>query len=853
MYKSRRLAWLVAGTLLVLPWSTHAAGLGKITVNSSLGQPLSAEIDLLGVQKKELDSLVAKLASPETYKQGNIEYVSTLSGIKFSIEKKPDGRPYLKLTTQQPVNEAFLDFLIELNWTSGRLVKEYTVLLDPPGFTPTETLAPVAAVPEAMPLPAPAEEAKPELAGVPPDEIIGAEAMPEAPQAATPEAQALQAPEAPAPEEQKTYGPIKRGETLSKIAESVKPSGYTLEQVLIGLFRSNKKAFMGNNMNRMKTGPILRVPESSELSTIEPKQAVKEVRVQARDWNAYRQRLAEAAGQAAPTEIAKQTASGKIATKIEDQAAPKEPGKEVLKLSKGEPPAGTAGGTGNKALQDRIRSLEEEAVAREKAVKEANERIALLEKNIKDMQKLLEIKSQNLAELQKQAGDAKAPQPAARPAPKPVETKAPESKPTEAKRPEEKPVAVAAAKPSEAPKPADKTKAPPPPETSLLDDILDNPLYLGGGAGVVILLLGLGFLAVRKKKSLTSFEESIVDDEGLKTSTVFGNTEGGVVVNTGESSLMGDIASKSGGPVATDEVDPVAEAEVYIAYGRDTQAEEILKEALKKNPTHQNIRLKLLEIYAARKSVTVFETIARELHAATGGKPGPIWDRVAQLGYALNPGNPMYESAKSATAEPLLEHAAPTPPEMDFNIALPETSGGQLSTDIGMDSNAPAAEKAFTHLDFEVPSLEPAKLTSDLPVESETPAAGLDFDVDRFPASGGPAVAPSDATMDMISFDFEPSRPAAASAAAPSPPPQAEAVTFDLSGISLALDEPTGGPTAEEPAKDQRWYEVQTKFDLAKAYQEMGDKEGAREILQEVIQEGDAKQQEQAKVLLAKL
>jgi pilus assembly protein FimV len=845
--------------LLVLPWATHAAGLGKITVNSSLGQPLSAEIDLLGVQKKELDSLVAKLASPETFKQGNIQYDSTLSGIKFSVEKKPDGQPYLKLTTKQPVNEAFLDFLIELNWSSGRLVKEYTVLLDPPGFTPTETLAPVAVVPEVIPLPAPVEEAKPELAGVPPDEKIGAEAMPEAPQAAAPEAQALEAPEAaapaPEPEKQLTYGPIKRGETLRKIAESVKPSDYSLEQMLVGLLRSNKSAFMGNNMNRMKTGPILRVPESSELSTIEPKQAVKEVRVQARDWNAYRQRLAEAAGQAAPTEIAKQTASGKIATKIEDQAAPQEPGKEVLKLSKGELPAGKPGGTGNKALQDRIRNLEEEAVAREKAVKEANERIALLEKNIQDMQKLLEIKSQNLAELQKQAGASKAPQPAAQPAPapKPVETKAPESKPAEAKKTEEKPVAVAAAKPSEAPKPADKTKAPPPPETSLLDDILDNPLYLGGGAGVVILLLGLGYLAVRKKKSLTSFEESVVDDEGLKTSTVFGNTEGGVVVNTGDSSLMSDIASKSRGPVATDDVDPVAEAEVYIAYGRDTQAEEILKEALKKNPTHQNIRLKLLEIYSARKNVTVFDTLARELHAATGGKPGPIWDRVAQLGYALNPGNPMYESAKSATAEPPLEHVAPTPPEMDFNIALPETSGGQLSTDIGMDSNAPAAEKAFSSLDFEVPSLEPAKLTPDLPVESEAPAAGLDFDVGRFPASGGPAVAPSDATMDMISFDFESATPAAASAAAPSSPPQPEAVTFDLSGISLALDEPIAGPTAEEPAKDQHWYEVQTKFDLAKAYQEMGDKEGAREILQEVIQEGDAKQQEQAKVLLAKL
>lgn len=854
MHKSRLLAWLVAGTLFVLPWAAHAAGLGKITVNSSLGQPLAAEIDLLGVQKGEIDTLAAKLASPDVFRQANIQFNSALAGIKFSVEKKPDGQPYLKLKTLQPVNEAFLDFLIELNWTSGRLVKEYTVLLDPPGFTPTETLAPVAVVPEAEPLPAPVEEAKPELAGVPPDEKIGVEAMPEVTQAEALEAPAPEAAAAPAPEEQKTYGPIKRGETLRKIAESVKPSDYTLEQMLVGLFRSNKSAFMGNNMNRMKTGPVLRVPESSELATVEPNQAVKEVRVQARDWNAYRQKLAEAAGQAAPTDIAKQSATGKITTKVEDQAAPKEPGKEVLKLSKGEPPAGTAGGTGNKALQDRIRSLEEEAIAKDKAVKESNERIALLEKNIKDMQRLLEIKSQNLAELQQQAGAAKTPQPAAQPAPapKPAEAKAPESKPAESKKPEEKPATVAAAKPAEAPKPADKTKAqPPPPETSFLDDILENPLYLGGGAGVVILLLGLGYIAVRKKKSLTSFEDSVINADDLKASTVFGNTESGMVVNTGDSSLISDFAGRSGGAVKTDEVDPVAEAEVYIAYGRDTQAEEILKEALKKSPSHHKIRLKLLEIYAARKNVPVFETLARELYAATGGKPGPIWDRVAQLGYALNPDNPMYESAKSAAIESPMESAPASPPEMDFNIALPVTSGDQLNTDIGLDSNAPAAEKEFTSFGFEVPSVEPAKLAADLPLESGKPdAAGLDFDVGPLPTAGGPAAVPAteEAPLDMISFDFEPSRPAAT----PSSPPQAEAIQIDLSGISLTLDEPTGA-VADEPARDQHWYEVQTKFDLAKAYQEMGDKEGAREILQEVIREGDAKQQEQAKGLLAML
>jgi len=865
--KSRRLAWLVVGTLFVWPWATQGAGLGKLTVDSNLGQPLSAQIELIGVEKKDVDSLVAKLAPSDAFKQANIQYVSALSSLKFSVEKNTSGQPYLKLKTSQPVNEPFLDFLIELSWSSGRLVKEYTVLLDPPGFTPIATMAPIAA-PQPKPVPAASEEAKPEQAGAPPEEKAGAEATTQAaaPQVAAPEAvpEAPPAeaapPEAPAPEtvmagpeQQQTYGPVKRGDTLHKIAESVKPSEYTLDQVLIGLFRSNKKAFMGNNMNRLKTGPVLRVPESSELATIDPNQAIKEVKVQARDWNAYRQKLAEAAGEAAPTETATQSATGKITAPVGEQAAPQEPGKEVLKLSKGEPPAGKPGGTGDKALQDRVHSLEEEAVAREKAIKEANERIALLEKNIRDMQHLLEIKSQSLAELQKQATAAKAPQPSAQPvpAPRPAEVKAPEGKPAEAGKPEQKPVVTAQPKPSMPLKPIEKTKTTPQAETSLLDDILGNPLYLGGGAGVVILLLGLGYMAVRKKKFITSPEENIVDEEGLKGSTVFGNTEGGVVVNTGETSVISDIAAKSGA-VATDDVDPVAEAEVYIAYGRDTQAEEILKEALKKNPTHHSIRVKLLEIYAARKNLPVFEALARELYAATGGKPGSIWDRVAQLGYALNPDNPMYESAKSAALETPVENPPPSPPEMDFNIALPVTSAEQLSTDIGMETNVPAEEKTFTSFDFEAPSAEPSKLTPDLAVEGEKPAAsGVDFHVGPESTAGESAEAPatSEAPLDMISFNFEPSAPAPA----PSPPPEAEPMQIDLSGISLTLDEPAAGPAAEEPAKDQHWYEIQTKFDLAKAYQEMGDKEGAREILQEVLREGDAKQQEQAKGLLAKL
>jgi len=145
----RLTAQLVVGAMLTLPVWVQAAGLGKLTVKSALGQPLSAEIELLVADKAELDSLTASLASGEAYKDAQIEFAPVLSTLKFSIDKHADGRPVLKLTSSKPVSDPFMDMLIELNWASGRLLREYTVLLDPPGIAVPQTVAPMAvSVPE---------------------------------------------------------------------------------------------------------------------------------------------------------------------------------------------------------------------------------------------------------------------------------------------------------------------------------------------------------------------------------------------------------------------------------------------------------------------------------------------------------------------------------------------------------------------------------------------------------------------------------------------------------------------------------------------------------------------------------
>ncbi|MEO7726805.1 MAG: FimV/HubP family polar landmark protein, partial [Burkholderiales bacterium] len=363
--------WLWAGIFLLYPWVAHAAGLGKFTVLSSLGQPLSAEIDLLSVQKDEVSTLTARVASPDAFQQANIQYSPALIGVRMSIERRNDGKPYIKIISTRPVNEPFLSVLIELSWAKGRLVREYTALVDPPGYQAPSTLAPPVAVAPVVVTPI-APEAR-LLAPTPQADTAPVEPAPKV----SPKA-ARTAPSA-RPASSGTDYAVKRGDTLAKIAASVKPEGVTLDQMLVSLYRNNSDAFDGN-MNRLKTGKILRVPEKERIAETAAPEAAKEVRVQASNWNSYRQKVADGAGSAPAQEPAKSAASGKITTTVEDKAG-KEAPKEVLKLSKGESPAAGKPGNGKAvSAKDRVRTLEEEATAREKTLAEANERVAQLEK-----------------------------------------------------------------------------------------------------------------------------------------------------------------------------------------------------------------------------------------------------------------------------------------------------------------------------------------------------------------------------------------------------------------------------------------------------------------------------------------
>ena len=837
---------LVALLVALLPCVAGAAGMGRLNVLSSLGQPLVAEIDL-SVSKEELSSLSVRLGAPDAYRAANLQYNLALTGARVALERRPNGQAFLKVTSSRPVTEPFIDLLVELNWASGRLSREYTALLDPPGVPSAPPAPSIAATPEARPAPAP-EAAQPQPKGRPAAPSVSR------PISAGPLAGG------------KEYGPIQRGETLGKIAREVMPEGVTLEQMLVALYRSNPDAFIRKNLNLVRAGKVLRVPDRDEVAAVSRGEATKEYRTHVADWNTYRQKVAEAAG-AAP-ESGRTAVSGRITAKVEDKAGAGE-SKDVVRLSKGEP-ASAAGKGKPRSSAERIRMLEEEAVAREKALTEANSRIVQLEKTIGDMKKLAELKSPGMASVQQQAAAVKpeAKKPDAAPA-KPAEAPKPEAKkpeavaavkpepakpaeapkPVEAAKPAEEPKPAEAAKPAEAPqpapkqadaKPAPKKPAPPPAkkEPELVDQIIDvatDPLYLAAGVGVLV-VGGLAFGMSRRRRSRS------VDDIEPVAPTL----SKAAAAAAGAAAMTPDDTAAQPAAAATDEVDPLAEAEVYIAYGRDGQAEEILKEALAKNPQREDVQLKLLEIYSARKDKDAFGKIAANLNKQTGGS-GDAWLKVAAMGYLLDSANPLYAAGKDAAA------MAPTTggaTDVDLDLGLGDAG---TQTDITLDAGAATAGTDTGILDIGAGE------------KVEEAAAAPDFSLDVPAAEPQPdtvaAAAPQPET-NVIDFQIELPKAGEDVTTKAAPPAAATAgdssgLDFKLDDLNLSLDSTTKLDAPVVPGgageKDGHWYDVQTKFDLAKAYQEMGDKDGAKEILQEVIKEGDNEQKGQAKALLDSL
>lgn len=900
-FSLRTLGAAVASALLFS--TVHAAGLGKLTVLSSLGQPLRAEIELSSADQEEAASLVAKLAPTDAYRQAKIDFNPVLLSLRFAIVQRGE-RQVISLTSTQPINEPFVDVLLELGGNKGRLIREYTFLLDPVDLRlsrNTQVVTPMA-VPVAPVATAPVSESLRQERGTPANNSVTRSGS-----------RAIEA------KKSSTYK-VKSGDTLTQIALKFKPEGISLDQMLVALYRANPDGFASNNMNRMRTGTVLSVPDSNTTSSVAPSVASAVVVAQAADFNAYRNQLAgkiarDAAKSSATNAQNAQSAVGKIETKVEETQANVSESKDKLQISKADAVAGSAAGMANG-----VAPTGENAVAAEKALEEATARIQILEKNLSDLQQLLEIKNKALTEQQLNVQTA-------------------ESAQTVKAVPLAKPVT---------PAPAPLAKP------GFFDQLLDNPLFLPG-AGLLFALLGaLGIYSTRRrKKPVNKFGDSAFAASSLQTNSLFGST-GGQSVDTNNSVFNSSFAP-SASQLDTNEVDPVAEADVYIAYGRDAQAEEILKEALRTQPDRHPVRLKLLEIYANRKDLRSFEMLASELYGMTKGETDE-WHQAARLGAVLDPNNPLYAGG-ALPEEDALKTAVLGAPTLPLEELDPEALLNNSTSHVGVDSDA--AEFAFETIETieAAPAIEPkpdpaesTDLTPDYLAEAENSiSSGLDFDLGEmddfapepdvaavkdakekesddssldfiaasldepalsektteagpvsifpkfdldeinFDLPGSPATDKADAvqvaqpsladpTQDALPvMDIAPEAEPEAKAEAEIKPetevepetetetpaePAAPSLEFDLSGFDLDFD-PVEPPSAsasdaliDNLAQSDAALgdvEMSTKLDLAVAYQEIGDKEGARELLEEVLLDGSSAQIEKARTMLAEL
>ncbi len=537
---------LLAFLLLFAGVPAHALELSDIQVHSALDQPLRASIEIEDASSTELDSLEVKLAEPELYQRLELDYAAILETLSLRLERKAD-KARIHIASAQPMREPFLDFLLELKWDKGRLVREFVILLDPPSLLRQK-------LPAVRP---------PASAGIPAGATTtGGKATAGA----------------------SAYGPVKRGETLWRIATRLRPPGLTTEQMMLALLDENPQAFVGNNVNRLREGAILRLPDP--VRAAQRRSADEALREFARQ---YQQWLAETrqSGQAGRPVV---TPAGN-----EVPAAATSPRLELLAVDEAavQGGKGRAGGDSLQALKDKLALVTEAVAVAERRNEELNRRLQLLQRQVEQL----------LA----------------------------------AKAALESAQAVGAGSDSEAPPRMLSLLGEKPPASGLSQPQMEralapwwrDPWLLGTLAAALLVTLVLATLLYRAARRGRRAGEQQQDETrgsdsvGLEPLTEMAHEEG---------AWHGD----------SHDIDPLIEADLYLLYENFDKAEKLLKEAIEADPGRDELKLKLLETVCKKQDKDAFLDLAEEFFAALEGNRGhPAWSQVVvmaeKLGLMDNP------------------------------------------------------------------------------------------------------------------------------------------------------------------------------------------------------------------------
>ena len=816
----------------------HAVALGRITVQSALGESLRAEIDISDLSTDEASSLKVSVAGADIFRAAGLEYSAAASGLDVRLQRRADGRPYLRLTSNRAIGEPFVDLVLEARWASGRVTRDYTMLFDPPKLK--NNSAPLVA---SAPMLSREPVALSDLPARPDNSAPNVRPAPRTvPVASVPQASKTLPPQSTSGVRQVTVRP---GDNASTIAAQNKPASVSLDQMLVAMLRENPGAFVGGNINLIKSGAVVDIPDEQAAKAVSPGDARQTVIAQSRDFNTFRRKLA---GGVPATEIdsTDRQADGRVQTQVNDRAQ-SSTSPDRLTLSKGavqgvqtdektatDDASRTADPSKNSSSSNPQAAIPG-AVSTTPGLSVAGTSTSAAAVGIPAIAATPALTSSSAAESAAAGASATPETLAATPM-----TSASDAAP------------LASATPIQQ---APLTRPPvSPPEPGLTTWIMDNSLLLGGGL-LLALLAGLGFARYRKNASPSQQDSSFLDSR-LQPDSFFG-ASGGQLVDTNASRMpkSSSIAYSPSQLDASGDVDPVAEADVYLAYGRDQQAEEILKEALCNQPTRLAIHSKLLEIYSKRRDHKAFENAALPVFDLTGGQ-GTEWAYITQLGRELEPSNSMYQSGANFSAN-LLEKRnsgmAPlssTVPQALAGLAPAAKTPKALDLDLDLDLDFPAGPASSALVPPApvptAPTTPDVLASADLKAESmpdiAIPSAFLDLDLNlddvpaTAPAPHPPSVELPSSGFDAIAngMDFTPEAFTPKATIAPTTPVvHSGMLEFDLDSLSLDLGPATKPPAAVLTAPEKDPLEI--KFLLAEEFRILGDSDGARSLADEVL------------------
>ncbi|ABD69520.1 peptidoglycan-binding LysM [Rhodoferax ferrireducens T118] len=862
-HRWQKTAMAIAAAALFSLWGSNATALslGRISVQSALGEPLRAEIEVPEINAEEAASLKPSIALPEAFRAAGLEYNPAMAAMQVTLQRRADGRAYLRLSSDRAINDPFVDMILVANWATGRIVRDYTLLFDPPSLRKAPATAPTPAQVPAQ-IPAPSSASRTASAAPASSRPIAGPAVEPGQSPVKP----ITRPAVVKTQDTEAHSvTVNPGDTAGKIATATKPANVSLDQMLVALLRANPAAFIGDNVNRVKAGSVVNIPTAAQAEATPAADARQIIIAQSKDFNDFRRKLAGAAP-SAQVASADRTASGTVQAKVEEKK-PLAAVPDKLTLSKG-------------AIQG---TSAEAQLAKERNVKEAADRATEIAKNISDLGKLGAASSVVAPALSASAASPAAPDAASNAAAVTASAQAGSAAVSANAVVPSPGVGAAASAPTPAASVAKKVPAITPasvPEPGPLDDLTDSPLALSGALGLIALLVAFGLYRRRQHKKVASGDSSFLDSR-LQPDSFFG-ASGGESVDTSDNAATGSSMVYSPSQLdAVDDVDPVAEADVYLAYGRDLQAEEILKDALVSNPARLAIHQKLLEIFAKRRDANNFEKMATQTFQITKGE-GSDWERICQLGLSIDPNNALYQPGgqpNNLDGTP----SRPMPLDQTGNLAggtdAPATQvvtpqvGGAVDLDLDLDfslDEEPVSAISETKASYPEPTIS-------LQAADAPPALDLNFDLIEAtaPFAAPETAAKADAANGPDAFEFslpdldtadnDQGQPAANSedfklqaansfgltgpvplpdSAPPAPPaPDLGMLEFDLGSLSLDLgDEP---PTETSATPNAHGYEdpLVTKLALAEEFRAIGDEDGARALIEEVISEasGDMK------------